>query len=867
MHKKTVFQSKITAAQLAFITILITSGFHFNCQQQPPVEVTDGVSLQLAQQRAAAISVVRYSLHFTIPDSLSQAIRGTAVLNFHLSDRSQPLVLDFNPNTGDVLAAKAGDVATAFDWKHGHIVISPDALREGQNSITVAFIAGEGPLNRTQHFLYTLFVPDRASETFPCFDQPNIKAKYQLSLELPPHWTAVANGALLHEKSRGHRRHYTFAETELLPTYLFAFAAGEFEKITAQRNGRTLEMFHRETDSTKITRNSAAIFDLHAQAIAWLEDYTGIPYPFGKFGFVLIPSFQYGGMEHPGAILYRASRLLLDASATQSDILGRASLIAHETAHIWFGDLVTMDWFDDVWMKEVFANFMAAKIANPAFPELDHELRFLLAHYPAAYAVDRSDGANPIRQHLDNLNDAGSLYGAIIYQKAPIVMRQLERLVGEQLFRDGMREYLSKFAFANATWPQLIDILDQKSSEDMRAWSRVWVGEPGMPTIEISRHGGADSLFLQQTDMAGKGRLWGQNVSVLFAKNGKMQQVPLAIRSEKSDVPIPAGFAEPDFVLAKGDASGYRYFALDAASRDFLLKNAHRLDDPLVRANVLLSLWEEMLRQKVAPEAFLRYLTNVLQSESNTQIIQRALGYLGRFFWQFQTSESREQSAPALENLLWHKIHTTDQQNLKSAYFRAFRDLAISSDGVGKLLRIWQSELTITGLSFSENDETTLAMELAVRDIPQKAGMLQTQLERISNSDRVQRLRFVLPALSGDASERDAFFESLKEVKNRHREAWVLTALGYLHHPLRAEHSQKYLRTSLELLEEIQRSGDIFFPKRWLDATLGGHNSAQAAQVVAQFLQERPDYPPRLRGKILQSADLLFRAAKILHGW
>ena len=135
-------------------------------------------------------------------------------------------------------------------------------------------------------------------------------------------------------------------------------------------------------------------------------------------------------MEHPGSVFYNANSMLLDESATQNQFLGRASLISHETSHMWFGDLVTMKWFNDVWMKEVFANFMAAKIVNPSFPEVNHELRFLLQHYPAAYDVDRTEGANPIRQDLANLNEAGSLYGAIIYQKAPIVMRQLELLVG-----------------------------------------------------------------------------------------------------------------------------------------------------------------------------------------------------------------------------------------------------------------------------------------------------------------------------------------------------------------------------------------------------------------------------------------------------
>src|SRR5688500_7929841 len=170
-------------------------------------------------------------------------------------------------------------------------------------------------------------------------------------------------------------------------------------------------------------------------------------------------------MEHAGAILYNQAGLMLDESATQNQLLERASVIAHETAHMWFGDLVTMQWFDDVWMKEVFANFMAAKIVNPSFPEVNHDLRFLLAHYPAAYQVDRAAGTNAIRQHLGNLSDAGQMYGPIIYQKAPIVMRQLEMMVGEEPFRAAMREYLRRYAFGNATWLDLVRILDARSEE------------------------------------------------------------------------------------------------------------------------------------------------------------------------------------------------------------------------------------------------------------------------------------------------------------------------------------------------------------------------------------------------------------------
>ena len=300
-------------------------------------------------------------------------------------------------------------------------------------------------------------------------------------------------------------------------------------------------MFHRETDAAKVARNRDAIFDLHAASLEWLERYTGIGYPLGKFDFLLVPSFQFGGMEHAGAIFYNASGLLLDPSATQNQKLGRASVIAHETAHMWFGDLVTMRWFNDVWMKEVFANFMAAKIVNPSFPEIDHELRFFLSHYPAAYDVDRTPGTNAIRQPLDNLAEAGTLYGAIIYQKSPIVMRQLEMILGESGFQAGLREYLRAHAFANATWSDLIHVLDARTPENLEAWSRVWVEEAGRPIVSDrpprrerpDRAAGARSAGSRARARA---LVWTERLQVALGYDDEIRRIPVNLNAARVDV-------------------------------------------------------------------------------------------------------------------------------------------------------------------------------------------------------------------------------------------------------------------------------------------------------------------------------------------
>jgi aminopeptidase N len=618
-------------------------------------------------------------------------------------------------------------------------------------------------------------------------------------------------------------------------------------------------MFHRETDRAKVDRNRTAIFDLHAAALAWLETYTGIPYAFGKFDFVLIPSFQFGGMEHAGAILYNAPGLLLDESATQNQYLGRASLIAHETAHMWFGDLVTMRWFDDVWMKEVFANFMAAKIVNPAFPEVNHDLRFLLSHYPAAYDVDRTAGANPIRQRLLNLNEAGQLYGAIIYQKAPIVMRQLEMLVGEELFRAGLREYLKTYAFGNATWNDLIRILDARTPQDLAAWSRAWVEERGRPEFAVSTTT-RGTMTLASHDPLGRGLVWPQRLQITIgAPQGLRHELVLASDATTTlaiEGPVPA------FVLPNGGGLGYGLFVLDPASRGWLLDHLPEIPDALTRGAAWVTLWDNMLESHVDARALLDLAARALPHETDEQNTQRILNYVTRAYWRFIPQPERLQRAAALEQLLREGVAGAKTTSRKSAWFSAFRDVVQTREGLAWLERVWARDEKIPGLTFAETDEITMAMELAVREVPGSKRILDTQYERITNPDRKQRFAFVRPALSPDPAEREASFERFKLLENRRREPWVLEAQQYLHHPLRAAHARRFIAPSLELVREIQRTGDIFFPKRWMDATLGGHRSAQAVATVREFLGRQAEYPERLRWTILSAVDELARAAR-----
>ncbi len=829
---------------------------------RPAPPVVPGVSRELAEFRKQTISRVAYDLSLTVPASKADPVRAEEIISFQLRDNQAPVQLDFKGQAGQLHSLTINGQPAAIDYRQEHLVLPAAALRVGHNVVHIGLNAGDLSLNRNPDYLYTLLVPDRARTVVPVFDQPNLKATLTLSLTVPTAWQAVANG-LLHDSPRiEEQTTYHFLPSDSISTYLFSFAAGRFTPVRRQVGGRAMNFYHRETDSTKIRLSMPVIFRLHGEALSFLEQYTGLPYPFQKFDFTAIPDFQYGGMEHVGNIDYKAASLFLDEGATKDQLLARQNLIGHETAHMWFGDLVTMQWFNDVWMKEVFANFMADKMNPEASAGPAQLLKFVTDHYPAAYAVDRTAGANPIRQPLENLQDAGSLYGNIIYHKAPIMMRQLERLMGEKPFQDGIREYLQKYAHGNATWPDLIAILDAHTPADLVAWNQVWVNQPGRPVFDYELQSATNQLVIRQHAEDGSDRLWPQQFEVTAVYPGGPKELTVNMTQREVRVPLPAGQPTPSYVLLNSQGLGYGVFPVAPAAADHLAS----LADPVARASTYIALYENMLAGRgLAPRPLLdRYLAQTAH-ETNDLNIKLLTGQLSDIFWKFLPPAERVALAPALEKALWQAMQNQPRPGEQKLYFQAYQRIALTSAAQKRLYQIWQTQKAPGLVKLTEDDYTALALTLAVRDYAAPQPILNQQLARITNVDRRQRLQFMMPALSPEVAVRDQFFASLKDEKNREKEAWVTAALGYLHHPLRQATSEKYLPESLNLLEEIQLTGDIFFPASWLQSTLGYYQSPAAARVVREFLAAHPTpgYNPQLRAKLLQAADDLLRAEKL----
>lgn len=839
--------------------ILILSIFSCSAPDKK-FNVEKGISYELAKQRKDQIDSIIYRLSFQIPDKKDQPIHASNEISIVLKNMDHPVLLDFKEKESNIISVEVNEKPVDINFKNEHLILSEN-LRMGQNTFKIDFVAGELSLNRNKEYLYTLFVPERARTVFPCFDQPDLKASFHLTLEIPGNWNALSNAPVLEEKDSGGTKEIRYLPTEKISTYVFSFAAGDFDTITRSLNGRVMTLYHREQDSVVVTRNLVAIFNLHFNSLVWLEEYTGIDYPFAKFDFVLIPGFQYGGMEHAGAIQYRASSLFLDEGATQQQKLRRAQLIAHETSHMWFGNLVTMKWFNDVWMKEVFANFMADKIITPEFSDINHDLQFLISHYPRAYRIDRSEGNHPIRQELANLDNAGSLYGSIIYNKAPIMMRQLELMTGEEGMRDGLRKYLKDYSFDNAGWDDLISILDDQHQADLRIWSHSWVNTAGRPLFQFNQILNADQTLLG-IHLEQKGtneNIWQQQFGITLFGENISEKMEIFSVAAAEDIFIESAIIKPEIAF---NSNGKGYGIFPVISKDPVPLEA----DDLNRAASIINLYENMLyTENWKPFQVLKLYIRLLENENEKLIADLLTDYIQDIYWQYISSAQRESIHKKAENVFWKLTNEWDDPGMKSLFFKSYRNLVISAEGIDRLVEIWEGQMEIEGLKLSERDKMDLAFAISIRNHPNYPEILNRQLDSLNSEDRKIKMTFIIPSVSSDTAVLDSFFISLSKAENREKEPWVLETLNYLHHPLRDNYSIKYLSSSLEMLEEIQQTGDVFFPLNWLNGHLSSYNSNQAESIIRDFLKDNPDLDSKLKNKVLQAADPVFKANRMLN--
>ena len=833
-------------------------------------QAPDGIPREFARTRAARISDLRYGLRFMLTPKAA-TVAGHEDLKFEVSG-SGALWLDFREGT--IASLSVNGTAAATKIENGHVELPEKALRVGENSVAIDFAAPVAAAGKAitrfedkddgSEYLYTLFVPMDAEMAFPCFDQPDLKGRFKLSVTAPTSWTVISNTAAgLRVGGRIGEHTTEFAETEPISTYLFAFAAGPFKKVheTAGLPG----LYVRASKLAKAQSEAEEVQTVTQQGIDYLSKFFAQPFPFPKYDEVLIPGFAYGGMEHAGATFLREESVLFRTAPTHSDHLNRDILLLHELTHQWFGDLTTMRWFDDLWLKEGFAQYMAYQALDAIAPKENVWKRFYLSIKPGAYGIDATKGTTPIYQNIANLKDAKSAYGAIVYSKAPGVIKQLAFVLGEEKFRDGLRLYLKEHAYGNAEWSDLVGAFERVSGRKLQEWAAMWIRHRGMPQVDVQWScdgaGKIDRFLLTQKDVLGEGGIWPIAMEVLLAyRDGKTDRIRADLAAERGELKEPIGKACPQFVFANDRDYAYGRFLLDERSRKTVVEQIGGIGDVFERALLWGSLWDGVREANFAPREFVEVTLRQLPGERDEEVAQSLIGHVTTGLHRYVSAEVRKQIVPGAEKTAAEQVENAEEKDFRIIWFRALRGLAESEEGRARLKELLSGKLTVPGVELRPLDRWTMVTALIALGDREAGAYLAAEQKRDSTGDGL-KYAYVAQAARPDAATKKKYFDEYLHDAAR-PEDWIESSLGAFNYWNESELTEPYLRPALEALPQMKRERKIFFVLGWLNAFVGGQQSAGALAEMQEFLQSGA-VDQDLQLKILEVMDELERTVKI----
>lgn len=851
-----------------------------------------GVSRELADERSRQISQLRYELDLKLATSLER-LTGQIKINFVLMDATAPVILDYrdleesgkvrdqllinpvlinpvliNPEVTD-LSANGHPVVDAIRH-NGHILIPANHFQRGGNEITLGFsspIARVGrPLIRYtdpedgSDYIYHLPVPMDASLAFPCFDQPDLKGCFSLTIETPKDWLAISNGERI-EADIVPGRH-RFAETPPLSTYLFSFAVGPFaiitetESLSISEKGRDLplRLYCRRTREARARQEWSTIRSITRQGIDHLSDYLDFQFPFSKYDQVLLPGFPFQGMEHAGATFLREESVLFPTTPTRGDLLNRTSLILHELVHQWFGDLVTMRWFDDLWIKEGFANYLAYRTmeATEAISDCGLEprqiwKRFHLMHKPAAYAIDASQGATPIHQEVRNLKDAKSAYGAIVYQKAPAILRSLCFKLGEEPFRDGVRHFLKRYAFGNADWRDLINSFEEISGETLSDWAAAWIRERGMPRIRVDwRHNGnqIEHIRITQQDISENKRYWPVKARLrVVQRDGKASIVDYLLTEGETEITTLRGMDIPHYIIANDEDLAYGRFVLDQHSLHSVIDEIGdgRIDDPFLKTILWRSLWDSLLEGELDPVDYLNLARRSIPCETDEDLLQNLLEIVATLFERNLPKAEQTELAPKIEELLSKGMLEAPTPEARMLHFRLFLRLASTKAAREQLKSLLAEEVRLPEIEILQHDRWKMVTALLALDDPEAERLFVAEKLRDRSGD-AERQAWMAEAARPDLATKERYFARYLSPEGI-PEDWIVGSLAGFNSRHQAELTLPFVYPALAALPQLKAERKIFFINAWLEAFIGGQPSINTRLIIRAFLVGTPLSP------------------------
>ena len=518
-------------------------------------------------------------------------------------------------------------------------------------------------------YLYTQFETGDARRMYACFDQPDQKATFAISTITPAHWEIISNYAVESTKDLGSQKKFTqFATSQVISTYVTAIVAGAYTCVHDEYKGEKtipLGIYARKSFFKHVDAEN--IFEVTKQGFAYFEKTFGLAYPFGKYDQIAVAEYNWGAMENVGCVTFHEDVLIFRSKVTERNYVSRATTIHHEMAHMWFGDLVTMQWWNDLWLNESFAEWASYQSVSESTKYTEAWTEFNSLRKNWAYRVDQLTTTHPIATEMEDLDAVRTNFDGISYAKGASVLQQLVAHVGRDNFITGLRRYFAKHAFGNTTLKDLIDQLEAASGRDLTPWVATWLRTAGVNTLRpvIAQSGDTyTSLSIKQeapTMPVGSTELRPHRLHVgLFDIQGeklvRRTSVELDIAGALTEVTAFAGQKSADLVLINDKDQSYAKLRFDERSIATMKSHLGSLDNSLARGLIWASLWDSCRDGELSATDYIAIALAALKTESDISIVSATLGQIDTALWAYAHPSHRAalrlQVATAIEAAL-----------------------------------------------------------------------------------------------------------------------------------------------------------------------------------------------------------------------
>lgn len=604
-------------------------------------QASESLNAVYAEMRAKQVSDVSYNLTINI-DNKSEIFSGVSTLNFALKKNNiNDLTIDFDEGT--VSSLQVNGKPAEFSYDKWFITVPASALSVGKNIIEVVYqrpYATDGSgLHRFvdpengEVYLYTDFEPYDANRLFPHFDQPDLKATYALTVNAPSHWQIISATRETSIEENGDSKHWVFPASAKFSSYVFSLHAGNYAVWEDNFEDIPLRLFARQSLAEYV--NTEEWFKPTKQSFAFFNQYFDVRYPFVKYDQIVAPDFNAGAMENVAAVTFNEGYIARGEKSTQAK-MRLANVIAHEMAHMWFGDLVTMRWWNGLWLNESFATYMAnLAIAQASDFENTWEV-FYSGTKQWAYRSDDSVNTHAIELPVASTGEALSNFDGITYGKGASVLKQLPYYLGEENFRVGVSNYLKKFSYKNTDLDDFIGELGKAANKDMSQWTQDWLYNAGLNTIKVNYQCTDDKISqfaITQSAPEGYPTLREQRVQIgLYNINDNAitlsSATPIMYQGANTEIKDVIGKACPDLVYPNEADWGYVKVDLDDKSLNAVQKHINAIDNTTMRLMLWQSLSDSVNDANLSAEDFVHFAIANIATEQDFNVARKIAGSL-----------------------------------------------------------------------------------------------------------------------------------------------------------------------------------------------------------------------------------------------